>query len=54
MAQAEVAYLEHRAAVEAEMAQRAKSSAAVKAHHEMSKAYLESAQALKRHDDAPQ
>lgn len=48
MAETEVAYLERRAATEALLAQRAKCPAAVDAHHQMSKAYFESAEALKR------
>lgn len=48
MADTEVAYLERRAAAEAELAQRAKCPAAVNAHHQMSRAYFESAEALKQ------
>lgn len=48
MAEMEVAYLERRAAAEAELAQRAKCPAAVNAHYQMSRAYSENAQALKR------
>jgi len=43
----ELAYLERRAATEAELADRAKCPAAMRAHYEMSKAYFESAEALK-------
>lgn len=50
MADAEVAYLERRGAVEAEMAQRSKCPAAVSAHYQMSKAYFESAEALRKLD----
>ena len=48
MAEMEVAYLERRAAAEAELAQRAKCPAAVNAHHQMARAYIESAAALKQ------
>lgn len=48
MADVEVAYFERRAAAEAELAQRAKCPAAVNAHSQMSRAYIESAAALKR------
>lgn len=48
MAETEVAYLERRAATEAMLAQRAKCPAAIDAHSRMSKAYFESAEALKR------
>jgi hypothetical protein len=48
MAEMEVAYLERRAAAEAELAQRAKCPAAVNAHSQMSRAYSQSAEALKR------
>ncbi len=47
----EVEYLERRAAAEAEMAQRAKCAAAVKAHAELSQAYFANAEALKRRDE---
>jgi anti-sigma factor RsiW len=50
MLQSELAYLERRAAVEAELAQQATCPAAVRAHYEMSKAYFESAAALKQLD----
>lgn len=48
MAEPEVAYLERRAAAEAELARRAKCPAAVNAHHQMSRAYFESAAALRQ------
>lgn len=48
MVDVEVAYLEQRAATEAEMAQRARCPAAVQAHYQMSKAYFESAETLRR------
>jgi hypothetical protein len=48
MAEVEVAYLERRAAAEAELAQRAKCPAAMNAHHQMSRAYFASAAALKQ------
>ena len=48
MAELEVAYLERRAAAEAELARRAKCPAAVNAHHQMSRAYFESAAALRQ------
>jgi hypothetical protein len=48
MADKEVTYLEQRAAAEARMAQRAKCPAAIKAHHDMSRAYHESAAVLRR------
>lgn len=48
MAELEVAYLERRAAAEAELARRATCPAAMNAHHQMSIAYFESAAALKQ------
>ena len=48
MAEKEVAYLERRAAIEAMLAQRAKCPAAMDAHQQMSRAYFESAEALKQ------
>ena len=48
MAETEVAYLERRPATEAMLAQRAKCPAAIDAHSQMSKAYFESAEALKQ------
>lgn len=53
MRAADVAYLERRAAAEAVAAQRAKCPAAVKAHYEMSKAYLESVEALRNAGPVP-
>jgi hypothetical protein len=44
----EIEYFERRAVSEAEMAQRAKCSAAVNAHREMSKAYFANAEALRQ------
>lgn len=48
MTETELAYLERRAATEADLAQRAKCPAAVQAHYEMARAYFESAEALKQ------
>lgn len=48
MTETELAYLERRAATEAGLAERAKCPAAGRAHHELSRAYIESAQALKQ------
>lgn len=48
MTETELAYLERRAATEAELAQRTKCPAAGRAHYELSKAYFESAEALKQ------
>lgn len=48
MAVAEIEYLERRASSEAQMAQRAKSAAAVRAHYELSKAYFDQVEALRR------
>jgi hypothetical protein len=43
----DVAYFEQRAAAAVELAQRATCRAAVRAHYEMSKAYLDTAEMLK-------
>lgn len=50
MGNSELAYLERRAAAEAELAQRATCAAAFRAHDEMSKAYSQNAEALKQLD----
>ena len=44
----ELAYLERRAATEADLAERARCPAAVQAHYQLSRAYFESAEALKQ------
>ena len=46
----DVAYFEHRAAMAVEQAQRATCRAAVRAHYEMSKAYLDTAEQLRSPD----
>lgn len=53
MAEREIAYLEMRAASEVQMAQQAKCREAMTAHEKLAQAYLNSAQALRRHAAAP-
>jgi len=53
MVENQLAYLERRAVMEAQMAERAKCPAAVRAHYEMCKAYTQSAEALRQQNRPP-